>query len=220
MQAASGAGGLFIKNNISFPGFPVKPKEWLQGPVAVSRTEAFFVLGSGRGRGLKKARGWLLWMISHLREEMMNPVRILLMALGALAATLILVIPIAVARRMTAARRIRYHAGKAVEALKDLTSEQRDEALDQAKATMKGLDDRIDDLRKTLYEKWGQMDQATRDRTRLLLDSLSRERNQVSQWYGAMMQSSAQAWDDVKAGFMKSFTDLSASFHKAQKEFS
>ena len=149
----------------------------------------------------------------------MNPVRILLIALGALVATLFIAVPVAVARRVSAARRVRYHAGKAVEALKDLTAEQRDEALGQAKATMDGLDEKIDDLQQALYGKWDQMDQTARDKTRLLLDTLSRERNQVSQWYGAMMQSSSQAWSDVKEGFMKSFTDLNASFQKAREEY-
>lgn len=150
----------------------------------------------------------------------MNPVRMLLIALGALFATLLIAIPVAVARRMSAARRVRYHAGKAVEALKDLTAEQRDEALGQAKATLDQLDEKIDDLQQTLYGRWDQMDQAAREKTRHLLDTLSKERTQVAQWYGAMMQSSAQAWNDVKLGFMKSFTDLNASFQKAQEEFS
>jgi hypothetical protein len=150
----------------------------------------------------------------------MNPVRIMLIALGALIATLFIAVPVTVARRISAARRVRYHAGKAVEALKDLTAEQRDEALGQAKATIDQLDEKIEDLQEALYGKWDQMDQAARDRTRLLLDTLSRERNQVSQWYGAMLQSSAQAWNDVKEGFMKSFTDLNASFQKAQEQYS
>jgi hypothetical protein len=150
----------------------------------------------------------------------MNPVRLLLIALGALVATMFIAVPVTVARRMSAARRVRYHAGKAVEALKELTAEQRDEALGQAKATIDQLDEKIVGLQQHLYNRWDQMDQSARDRTRHLLDTLSRERNQVAQWYGAMMQSSAQAWNDVKEGFMKSFTDLNASFQKAQEEYS
>jgi hypothetical protein len=150
----------------------------------------------------------------------MNPVRLLIIALGTLAAAMFVAIPVAVARRMSAARRMRYHASKAVEALKDLTAEQRDEALGQAKDTIEQLDEKINDLQQNLYGRWDQMDQSTRDKTRHLLDTLSRERNQVAQWYGAMMQSSAQAWKDVKEGFMKSFTDLNASFQKAQEEYS
>jgi hypothetical protein len=143
----------------------------------------------------------------------------LLIILGALTATLFVAIPVTLARRMSAARRVRHHASKAVEALKDLTAEQRDEALGQAKATIDQLDEKIEDLQQALYERWDQMDQTSRNRTRHVLDTLGRERTQVAQWYGAMMQSSAQAWNDVKLGFMKSFTDLNASFQQAREEF-
>lgn len=150
----------------------------------------------------------------------MNQARIMLIALGALAAAMLVAIPVALVRRASAARRLRHHASKAVEALKDLTSEQRDEAVEQAKATIEGLDEKIADLRKSLYGRWAGMDEAARDRTRGLLDALSRERNQVSQWYGAMMQSPAQTWKEVKGAFMKSFTDLSVSLERAWEELS
>jgi uncharacterized membrane protein YgaE (UPF0421/DUF939 family) len=153
----------------------------------------------------------------------MNPVRLMIIALGVLAAALFIVIPVSFARRLAtdrSARKVRYHAGKALDALKDYTSEQKDEALSQAKATMEQLDENIDALQQKIYNRWSDIDQDTRDKLQSRLHNLSQKRNQLAQWYGSMMQSSSDAWEDVKDGFMNSFKELRDSFQEAQGEFS
>lgn len=153
----------------------------------------------------------------------MNPVRILLIVLGVLSAMLFIALPITFSRRLSsgrAARRVKYHAAKTAEALRDLTAEQRDEALGRARATMDQLDEKIDDLQQKMYEGWDLMDKSAREKTVKTIDNLNKERNQVAEWYGAMMHSSSQAWGDVKDGFIKSFENLRASFQQAQSEFS
>lgn len=153
----------------------------------------------------------------------MNPVRLMIIALGALAAALFIILPVTFARRLAtdrAARKVRYHAGKALEALMDYTSDQKDEALSKAKTTMDQLDENIDSLQERLFGEWSDIDQSSRDKLRSQMNSLSRQRNLLSQWYGAMMQSSSDAWEDVKEGFMNSFKELSDSFQAARSEFS
>lgn len=153
----------------------------------------------------------------------MNPVRLLIIALGVLSAALFVIIPVTFARRLAtdrSARRVRHHAGKVMEALKDYTSEQKEKALNQAKETMDQLDDSIDALQQKLYSRWSDLDELTRDKMQGQLSSLSKKRNQLAQWYGAMMQSSTDAWEDVKDGFVTCFRELSSSFQEAQSEFS
>lgn len=153
----------------------------------------------------------------------MNQVRLMIIALAALAAALFVIIPVAVARRLSgnrAAKRVKYHTAKALEALKDYTSDQRDEAIGQAKATMNDLDDRIEALQQAMFNNWDKMDQAAREKSRSSLYELTKKRNQLAEWYGAMVHSSAEAWNDVKEGFMDSFRILSSSFQQAQSEFS
>lgn len=153
----------------------------------------------------------------------MNPVRLLIIVLGVMAATLFVVLPVTFARRLSskrAARRVKHHAAKAVEALKDLTSDQRDEAVEQARATMNELDERIEILQESMYSKWDQMDQTSREKTKSTLSELTKKRNQVAEWYGALSHSTAEAWNDVKEGFMESYKTLSVSFQAAQSKFS
>lgn len=153
----------------------------------------------------------------------MNQIRLMFIALAALAAVLFVIIPVAVARRLSgnrAAKRVKHHTAKALEALKDYTSDQRDEAIERAKATMNDLDDRIEALQQSMFSNWDVMDQSAREKSKSSLHELSKKRYQLAEWYGAMVHSSAEAWNDVKEGFMDSFRILSSSFQQAQSEFS
>jgi hypothetical protein len=110
-------------------------------------------------------------------------------------------------------------AGEAGRALKDYTVAQRDEALKQAKAALDGADARIRRMERKLDNEWGNMDQAARRKSRAALNALRRERGELAEWYGGLKHSSAESWEQVKAGFVKSYEVLRKSFAKARKEF-
>ncbi len=61
------------------------------------------------------------------------------------------------------------------------------------------------------------MDQAARRKARATLNALRRERNEVAEWYGGLKHGSAESWEQVKAGFLKSYQALKESFAKARK---
>jgi hypothetical protein len=104
-------------------------------------------------------------------------------------------------------------------AIKDYTVAQRDEAIKQAKAALDDLDRRIGRLERKLDSDWDRMDQDARKKARAALSTLRKERNEAGEWYGGLKHSSAEAWEQVKAGFVKSYEDLKKSFAKARKEF-
>jgi len=104
-------------------------------------------------------------------------------------------------------------------AIKDYTLAQRDEAVKQAKAGLDDLDRRIGRMERKLDNDWERMDQAARKKARATLDALRRERNEAAEWYGALKHSSAESWEQVKAGFEKSYEVLRESFAKARKKF-
>ena len=104
-------------------------------------------------------------------------------------------------------------------AIKDYTLAQRDEAVKQAKAALDDLDRRIGRMERKLDNDWERMDQAARKKARATLDALRRERNEAAEWYGALKHSSAESWEQVKAGFEKSYDVLRESFAKARKKF-
>lgn len=103
--------------------------------------------------------------------------------------------------------------------IKDYTVAQRDEAIKSAKAALDDVDARLRRLERKLESEWDKMDQAARKKARATLAALRRERNELAEWYGGLKHSSAESWEQVKAGFVKSYEVLKESFSKAAKAF-
>jgi len=103
--------------------------------------------------------------------------------------------------------------------LKNYSVAQRDDVAKQVKETLDKLDIEIESMQKALDENADQMKQAARQRARDGLKALRKQRIEVAEWYGKMQQSSANAWQDIKRGFVNSYQSLQESFDKAHKEF-
>jgi hypothetical protein len=108
---------------------------------------------------------------------------------------------------------------EAVEAIKNYSSNQRDEAIKQVSDAIEKLDARIDDLEIRVEKKWGRMNQSARDKARAALKSVRKKRNELAEWYGGMQHSSSNAWQHVKKGFLDSYETLSKAYDQAVKEF-
>lgn len=114
---------------------------------------------------------------------------------------------------------VRQEMQEAARAIKNYSVSQRDEAVKQVKSTLDKIDTQVDRLQERLDSKTAQMDQAARKKARATLRALRKQRNEVAKWYGSMQHGSSEAWQDIKAGFLKSYKVLQESFDKAQKEF-
>ena len=108
---------------------------------------------------------------------------------------------------------------EAVEAIKNYSVQQRNKAVKKADEVMKDLDARIDQTQARIQDKWNEMDQAAREKTKETLRELREQRNELSEWYGGLKHSSADAWDHVKKGFADGYESLAAAFDRAEKEF-
>jgi len=117
------------------------------------------------------------------------------------------------------AKDIAKKADETGQAIKNYTVAQRDEAIKNAKAALDDADRRIDRMERKLDSEWERMDQGARKRARATLDALRRERNEAAEWYGGLKHSSAESWEQVKTGFVKSYEVLKESFAKARKGF-
>jgi chromosome segregation ATPase len=114
---------------------------------------------------------------------------------------------------------VKKEVAEAAEAIKHYSADQRDEAINKAKAVMDSLDAKIDKLQASIDQKWGKMDQAARRKAQAALDDLKEHRRQMAESYDALKQSSAGAWQHVKKGFSDSYADLHEAWQKAEKEF-
>jgi hypothetical protein len=95
------------------------------------------------------------------------------------------------------------------------TIAQRDQAIKSAQAALADADARLRRMERKADAEWDKMDAAARKKTRATLNTLHRERDEVAEWYGGLKHGSAEAWDEVKGGFVKSYEGLKQSLTKA-----
>ncbi len=121
--------------------------------------------------------------------------------------------------KKTTAKDVSRKVDETGEAIKNYTVAQRDEAVKKAKAALDDADRSIRRMERKLDREWEKMDQAGREKGRETLNALRKERNELAEWYGGLKHSSAEAWEEVKTGFVKSYQALKESFAKARKQF-
>ena len=149
----------------------------------------------------------------------MNIRRFVFPALAALLAASALSFAAEPSSNKTTAKDLSRKAGETGRAMKDYTVAQRDEAIKQAKVALDDADARIRRMERKLDNEWDKMDQGARKRSRAALNALRRERGELAEWYGGLKHSSAESWEQVKTGFVKSYEVLKESFSRARKEF-
>src|ERR1041385_3561847 len=140
------------------------------------------------------------------------------LALGALLAAPPLCVAADSPGGKATARDVSRKAGETGRAIKDYTLAQRDEAVKRAKAALDDADTRIRRMERKLDHEWDGMDQAARRKSRAALNALRRERGELAEWYGGLKHSSAESWEPVKGGLVKSYEVLRKFFAHAREE--
>ena len=126
----------------------------------------------------------------------------------------------AAAAGATSAEDIKQETAELLEALKAYGTEQRDAAVEQSRAALQNLDQRIEVLETRMLDQWDEMDQATRARTRESLRALREQRTHVAEWYGSLKSSSAEAWGHIKQGFSEAYRTLNENWQESEVEIS
>jgi hypothetical protein len=103
-------------------------------------------------------------------------------------------------------------------AIGSYTIAQRDQAIKSAQAALADADARMRRMERKMDREWDKMDDSARKRARETMGTLRRQRNDAGEWFGGLKHSSAETWDEVKGGFVKSYEVLKRSFTKAAKE--
>ncbi|MCF8050574.1 MAG: hypothetical protein K9L59_05005 [Desulfobacterales bacterium] len=122
-------------------------------------------------------------------------------------------------KEKTSIKEVKQETQDLIQALQGYTADQRDEAVQRARAALKKLDERIDALETRIDENWDQMNKAAREKARANLRTLRKQRNEVAEWYGSLKTSSAEAWEHMKKGFSDAYKALGDAWEKSEKEF-
>jgi hypothetical protein len=92
-----------------------------------------------------------------------------------------------------------------IEEMKNYSIEKKDAATIKAREIMADLDNRIKTLDAAISDKKSDMSDATREAKRKTLAELRHQRHDVQNWYDRFKDSSKDAWDEVKHGFIKAY---------------
>lgn len=117
------------------------------------------------------------------------------------------------------AAEVRQEVDAALKAIASYSAGQRDAALAKAKEALEKTDTRIEQLQRDIDQNWQHMSEEARKQARETLNTLQKQRIEIAEWYGELKGSSANAWDEIKAGFSKSYKDLETALEKARQKF-
>jgi TolA-binding protein len=120
----------------------------------------------------------------------------------------------------TSMEEVKQEAQDLIQALKNYTADQRDEAVQKTKSALQTLDKRIDALETRIDNNWDNMNKAAREKARANLKALHKQRTKVAELYGSMKSSTVSAWEHMKKGFSDAYSALYDAWEKSEKEFS
>ena len=119
----------------------------------------------------------------------------------------------------TSREKMNQEVSEAVEAIKSYSIEQKDAALKDAREMMDKLDARMEELEDSMQDNWAELSESARAKTNESLRALRKQRNELSEWYGSLAQSSEEAWEDVKDGFSQAYAVVRENWQDAKEEF-
>jgi len=108
---------------------------------------------------------------------------------------------------------------EAVESLQGYSVSQREAAVEKAGAALDEMDERIEVLQQRTVDEWESLSAETREARMAALQELVKQREAMAEWYGGMKHSSAQAWAEVREGFVESYDILQDAWADAAEEF-
>lgn len=113
---------------------------------------------------------------------------------------------------------VQQETAEAIEAIKQYSAAQRDQALARAKTLLDELDVRIAKLKAWIDQNWGPAQAAAHQHAQNVLSQLEAQRADLAKAYSTLEASSNSAWEDVKQGFLKSYHAMRKAFDEAKSE--
>jgi TolA-binding protein len=119
----------------------------------------------------------------------------------------------------TSAADIQREMKETLQTIASYSAEQRDAAVAKAKEALAKTDARIEQLQQQIDQNLQPMSKEARIQAQEALKTLRKQRTEIAEWYGGLKHSSVNAWDEIKKGFAKSYTELEKSLEKAREKF-
>lgn len=115
-------------------------------------------------------------------------------------------------------QQMRREVDEAVDAIRGYTIERREEAMTNARAGLRELDREMRDLQARGGEQGKRMSEAARANMARTMDELRERRTQLAEWTGSLRHGGADAWDEVRQGFVRSYHEFESAMQRARAE--
>ena len=95
-----------------------------------------------------------------------------------------------------------------VNGMKEYSYEEKDQATEQVKATINDINLRISKLNADVNQNTAEISESTKQQAEATIKVLERKRDKLSERYAKLEIASAEAWEELKAGFIDSYKAL------------
>lgn len=106
---------------------------------------------------------------------------------------------------------------EALVSVKDYSIAKRDEFMETAKSAIDALDQRIEQLEDKLDDQSVEATQAVRQKWKETLVNLRPSRIAITEKYDELKESSENAWDNLKEGFLSAYDDVAHAVDEADE---
>lgn len=110
---------------------------------------------------------------------------------------------------------VQKEVSEALEALRQYSIDQRDEALRRARQTLDELDERMEQREAELRDRWSEMSKEARMQAGAAEEKLKERREELAEWYGGLKHGSRNAWDELKKGFSRAYGEFSKAWKQS-----
>lgn len=115
--------------------------------------------------------------------------------------------------------KVQKEMSETMESISRYSVKQRDQAMAAAREELAELEGNIDSLQEDINGQWDQLSDAAKDQWGDTLAALQEKRIEASEWYGKVKHSSADAWDEMKQGYVAAISELKQAWKKASEEY-
>ena len=116
------------------------------------------------------------------------------------------------------AQEVRDDLAEALESMKGYAVAKRDLAYDKGAQALEVADRFIERQQDRLSENWNAMTAEARKEAKDAMAAVRKQRNETGEWLGRMKEGSAEAWDEIKDGFVDAYAALSEAVSEGEKK--
>lgn len=115
-------------------------------------------------------------------------------------------------------QQMRKEVNEAVDAIRGYTVERREQAMTSARAGLRELDREMRELQARSAVQGRRMSEAARANMERTMDELRERRTQLAEWTGSLRHGGADAWEEVREGFVRSYHEFESAMQRARAE--